>query len=76
MEIMLTAVTFKDWREIVKKAAEQAKEGDAQARKFLADYIIGTPPQRHEHSGRDGDDLVFRVVYETDDTDNNPEAPA
>ena len=59
MEIMLSAVTFKDWRAIVKKAVEQASTGDAQARKFLADYIIGTPPQRHEHSGRDGEDLVF-----------------
>jgi len=44
--ITLTACTFKDWREIVKKAVAQAKDGDAAARKFLADYIIGPPVQR------------------------------
>lgn len=47
-EIALRACTFKDWREIVKKAVEQAKEGDTAARKFLADYLMGPPTQRAE----------------------------
>jgi len=46
MEITLSAVTFQDWHDIIKKAVEQAKRGNANARKFLADYIIGPPNQR------------------------------
>jgi hypothetical protein len=45
-EITLSAVTFEDWQAIIKKASEQAKKGDAVARKFLADYLIGTAQQK------------------------------
>lgn len=45
-EILLTAVTYEDWQAIVKKAAEQAKRGDAMARKWLADYLVGTAQQK------------------------------
>jgi hypothetical protein len=44
-EILVSAVTFEDWRAIVKKAADQARRGDATARKWLADYIVGVPEQ-------------------------------
>lgn len=47
-EITQTAVTFEDWREIVNKAKEQAKRGDAVARKFLADYLIGPLKQEYD----------------------------
>lgn len=50
-EILLTAVTFDDWQAIVKKAAEQAKKGDAVARKWLSDYLVGAVQQRMELSG-------------------------
>ena len=33
------------WREIVMKAVEQAKRGDARARQWLSDYLIGKPLQ-------------------------------
>lgn len=45
-EIMLSAVTYENWKEIVKKAVDQAKRGDSSARKFLADYLIGPPVQK------------------------------
>jgi hypothetical protein len=45
-EITLSAVTFDDWREIVERAVQDAKRGDQAARKWLADYLIGTPEQR------------------------------
>ena len=45
-EITLSTVAFDDWQQIIKKAAEQAKRGDAVARKFLADYLIGTAQQK------------------------------
>jgi hypothetical protein len=53
-EITLQAVTFDDWKEIVKKAVQQAKRGDAQARKWLADYLMGPPVQRNELAGPNG----------------------
>lgn len=53
-EIMMTACSYEDWRKIVKKAAQQAGRGDANARKFLADYLIGPPVKRTELSGPDG----------------------
>jgi hypothetical protein len=61
-EITLSAVTFKDWEEIIKKAVTQAKRGDAQARKFLADYLIGPPVQRNEHTGANGGPLAVGMV--------------
>ena len=46
LEITLSAVTFTDWKAIIKRAVGQAKRGNQQARKFLADYLIGPPVQR------------------------------
>lgn len=44
-EITLATVTFEDWRDIVVRAVQDAKRGDTAARKWLADYLIGTPEQ-------------------------------
>ena len=44
-EITMTACTYKDWEAIIKKAIEQAKRGDAIARKWLSDFLVGTPDQ-------------------------------
>ena len=43
LNIMLNIVTPKRWAIIVNKAADQAERGDAVARKWLADYIVGEP---------------------------------
>ena len=53
-EIAMSTVTYDDWKAIVKKAAQQAKKGDNMARKWLGDYLVGPPAQRHELSGPDG----------------------
>lgn len=45
-EITLETVTPEDWRTIVAKAVSDAKRGDAVARKWLGDYVIGPPEQR------------------------------
>jgi len=50
LEITLSTVTYKDWKEVVKKAIEKAKRGDPTARKWLSDYIIGPPTQKSEIS--------------------------
>ena len=58
-EITLTAVTFDDWKAIVTKAKDQAKRGDAVARKWLADYLMGPPVQRNEITGKDGGAIII-----------------
>lgn len=64
LHIALSAVSFHDWREIIKKAAAQAKRGDAVARKWLGDYLMGAPIQRTELTGEGGNAVVIKVVYE------------
>ncbi len=64
-DVLMSTVTFEDWKEIVLKAKDQAKRGDAVARKWLADYLVGAPIQRNEISGKDGD--VIRVSFIKDD---------
>lgn len=44
-EITLSTVTFEDWKEIVTRAVSDAKRGDATARKWLSDYLVGVPEQ-------------------------------
>ncbi len=66
-EVAVSAVTFKDWREIIERAIYQAKRGDTAARKFLADYLMGTPVQKTEISGKDGDIVKILVSLKDDE---------
>lgn len=43
LQVSESVCTFDVWREIVAKAIEQAKRGDARARQWLSDYLIGKP---------------------------------
>jgi len=61
-QIMMTVVTFADWERIIAKAVEQAKHGDAQARKWLSDYIVGTPDQKLDVTSG-GKEITLKVVY-------------
>ena len=61
--IMEMAVAPSDWQIICKKAVEQAKRGDAVARKWLSDYLIGAPVQKLEHTGAEGKELQIIVKY-------------
>ena len=70
LEIAMTAVTFEDWKRIIRRAADQALEGDAQARKFLADYLLGPPGQRLEVSGPGGVPLDLVRIYVPDNGRN------
>ena len=38
-----STLSLKEWREIIKKAIEQAKRGDAKARQWLSEYVAGKP---------------------------------
>ena len=43
LQVCESTCPFDVWREIVLKAVEQAKRGDARARQWLSDYLIGKP---------------------------------
>ena len=43
MGVLLDAVTLEDWRDVVAGAMQAAKGGDAQARNWLAQYLMGRP---------------------------------
>lgn len=59
LDLLRKCVTTADAKAIVVKAIEQAKRGDAVARKWLWDYLVGPPPQRFE--GPDGGPLAILV---------------
>ena len=78
MQITQSACTLADWRKIVQKAVEQAKRGNPQARKWLADYLLGPPPQRIEHSAPEGIavthhfETALKRAYQDDSTEPIP----
>jgi hypothetical protein len=43
MSVLLDTVTLDDWRTVVTSALQDAKGGDAQARNWLAQYLVGKP---------------------------------
>jgi hypothetical protein len=43
MSALLETVTLDDWQEVVSSALSAAKQGDAQARAWLAQYLVGKP---------------------------------
>lgn len=61
-DVLLTAISLMDWRKIVEKARDQALRGDAVARKWLADYLVGVPVQKFEHSGEDGAPISIQII--------------
>jgi recombinational DNA repair protein RecR len=70
LSIMLDVISEDDFREIVIKARDQAKRGDATARKWISDYILGMPVQRTELSGPDGEPITFiEKVVDVSDSD-------
>lgn len=64
-EITMSSVTYEDWRAIVIKAKDQAKKGDASARKWLADYLIGPPVQKNENDNKNSGSLTITVNHVT-----------
>jgi len=44
-EILITTVTKDDWQDIIKRAVYDAKRGDASARTWLSNYLIGPAKQ-------------------------------
>ena len=67
-EIMMNACTFADWKAIGKKAVEQARGGDKDARKWLADYLIGPAPKKLDVTSG-GESIVWLGWGDGDDDD-------
>lgn len=61
-DILVETVTPQDWKEIIQKTVQMAKKGDTAARKFLADYLIGTPPQHTQNLNVDMTKLTDRQL--------------
>jgi hypothetical protein len=68
-EITMSACTFADWKAIVKRAVMDAKRGDATARKWLSDYLIGSPQQRLDVTSGGSPIVLVRWDEPTADTD-------
>ena len=51
-EILTTSITFVDFQAIIHKLRDKAKRGDIAAAKLLLEYLVGKPPQQHEHTGK------------------------
>jgi hypothetical protein len=45
LKLTFDTVKDDDWREIIEKAVEQAKQGNPTARQWLSNYTIGIPRQ-------------------------------
>ncbi len=43
MSALLDTVTLEDWEDVVSSALSAAKQGDAQARAWLSQYLVGKP---------------------------------
>jgi hypothetical protein len=43
MSTLLDTVSLEDWQDVVSSALVAAKQGDAQARAWLAQYLVGKP---------------------------------
>ena len=70
-EITVSTVTYNQWERIVRKAAQQAERGDATARKWLADYLVGTPEQNLNLGGGLTHRIVFAWDHDTGDEDQS-----
>jgi hypothetical protein len=67
-EIAMKSCTFKDWHAIMKTAVNQAKSGDKDARKFLADYLMGPPPKQLDIT-TGGEKIIWMVWDDADESD-------
>ena len=70
-------VTIRDWEKIVDVAVARAKTGDATARTWLSDYLMGKPVQRQEVTGAGGGPVQIQNIERAleraygDDDDSN-----
>ena len=62
LEIAKGTITYKQFRALIEDTYKRAMRGDSQARKILFDYLLGSPTQRHEHSGPDNEPMKIQMI--------------
>ena len=67
---MVRCVKLKDWRDIVERAVADAKDGDAKAREWLSNYLLGKPSQELKVKG----ETDLRILLEWDDAESYNQA--
>jgi len=79
LQVAENVCTFDVWREITMKAVEQAKRGDARARQWLSDYLMGKPlPMVMAVQEKQETTLIVRYAIQeklkrlADENSNNP----
>ncbi len=60
--IVLSTISYDDFKAIIEKQRDKALRGDYQATKLILDYLIGPPVQRQEHTGIDGGALTITIT--------------
>lgn len=53
-------ISLDDWGQIVKKAVQNAKKGDARAREFVARFVIGNPGTLQELAAKEAAGLTVQ----------------
>ena len=61
-ELLKEAVTYKQFKAIVKMVAGKAEGGDLAAAKLLFEYLLGKPPQHTMLTGADGGNVIIEYV--------------
>lgn len=57
LDAVMHECSLDDWRAVVRKAVEDAIAGDAPARRWLANYLVGKPAGKETLTVRPGPDL-------------------
>lgn len=55
---LTSTVTIQEWKEVILTAVEQAKGGDAQARRWLSEYLMGRPQPIPEQARQEEDTKI------------------
>lgn len=61
-DVLVSSVSKDDWSAIIGRAVIDAKRGDAVARKWISDYLIGPPIQKTEIGGANGGPLIVEYI--------------
>lgn len=76
-------VSLVEWQAVVDRALVDAKGGNAEARRWLSEYLMGKPVQRTELTGEAGGPITWQQMVtlamgtqEADGADNDSDAQA
>jgi len=61
LKALTTSVALDDWRAVVARAVEDAKNGDPRARDWLSRYLVGSEPIAAEPEQEQSSIVILRV---------------